>query len=85
MYVCSYGCATVQVFCFRCFTEWSDCVCSVLIITHYTRILDYIKPEFVHMMKNGTISKSGDFKLAKLIEKNGYKETFELEGNETHE
>ncbi|MBQ8891533.1 MAG: Fe-S cluster assembly ATPase SufC [Bacilli bacterium] len=58
---------------------------SVLIITHYTRILDYIKPEFVHMMKNGTISQSGDFKLAKLIEKNGYKETFELEGNETHE
>ena len=58
---------------------------SVLIITHYTRILDYIKPEFVHMMKNGKIVQSGDFKLAKLIEENGYKETFELKGNVNHE
>ena len=58
---------------------------SVLIITHYTRILDYIKPKFVHMMKNGNIIQSGGFKLAKLIEKNGYKETFELEGNINYE
>ena len=54
---------------------------SVLIITHYTRILDYIKPGFVHMMKDGKISISGDFKLAKLIEKNGYNQSFDIEGN----
>ena len=45
---------------------------SVLLITHYTRILDFIKPTFVHMMKDGTISISGDFELAKKIEKYGY-------------
>ena len=47
---------------------------SVLFITHYTRILNYIKPTHVHMMNNGTIVKSGDFDLALEIEKNGYNE-----------
>ena len=45
---------------------------SILIITHYTRILEYIKPHFVHMMKDGHISLSGDYKLAGKIEKEGY-------------
>lgn len=58
---------------------------SVLIITHYTRILDYIKPEFVHMMKDGKIVKDGDFSLAKLIEKYGYNQSFDIEGNYNHE
>ena len=51
---------------------------SVLLITHYTRILDYIKPHFVHMMKNGKIIQSGDFNLAKKIEKHGYNKSFDL-------
>ena len=51
---------------------------SILIITHYTRILDYIKPRFVHMVKNGKIIKSGDFSLAKLIEKFGYNQSFDI-------
>ena len=51
---------------------------SVLLITHYTRILEFIKPEFVHMMKDGTITISGDYKLAQKIEKYGYNETFDL-------
>ena len=51
---------------------------SLLIITHYTRILDYIKPEFVHKVKDGKIIQSGDFKLAKLIEKFGYNQTFDI-------
>ena len=53
---------------------------SVLIITHYTRILDYLKPDFVHIIKNGKIIKSGDFSLAKLIEKNGYNQSFDIKG-----
>lgn len=52
---------------------------SILLITHYTRILDYIKPQFVHMMKNGTIIKNGDFTLAQEIEKNGYNESFMID------
>ena len=45
---------------------------SVLIITHYTKILDYINPGFVHVMLNGRIAKSGDFSLAKEIEEKGF-------------
>ena len=45
---------------------------TVLIITHYNRILDYLKPDFVHILKNGKIVKSGDYKLAIEIDKNGY-------------
>lgn len=45
-----------------------------LIITHYQRILNYIKPDFVHILKEGKIVKSGDYKLAKELEKKGYKD-----------
>ena len=45
---------------------------SVLIITHYPRILEYIKPEFVHMMVCGKIVKTGGPDLAFDIEKHGY-------------
>ncbi len=45
---------------------------SVLIITHYPRILEYIKPDFVHVMVDGTIKKSGNYDLAKEIEEEGY-------------
>ena len=51
---------------------------SVLLITHYTRILDFIKPGFVHMMKDGTITNSGNYQLAKKIETYGYNMTFDL-------
>ena len=46
--------------------------CSILIITHYPRILEYIKPDYVHILKDGKIKKTGDMKLALEIEKNGY-------------
>ena len=47
---------------------------SFLIITHYQRLLDYIKPDFVHVLKNRQIIKSGDFELAKELEKVGYED-----------
>jgi len=46
---------------------------SVIVITHYTRILNYIKPEFVHVLKDGKIIKDGDEELAHEIESQGYK------------
>ena len=46
---------------------------SALIITHYARLLQYVKPDFVHVMKDGTITKSGDASIAQSIEKHGYK------------
>lgn len=45
---------------------------SILIITHYPRILKYIKPDFVHVMMDGKIIKTGDLTLALAIEKQGY-------------
>ena len=46
---------------------------SFLIITHYQKLLDYIKPNFVHVMRDGKIIHSGDKSLATEIEKSGYK------------
>ena len=46
---------------------------SFLVITHYQRLLDYIKPDFVHVLSDGKIVKSGTFELAKELEKTGYK------------
>ena len=46
---------------------------SVLIITHNPRILEYIKPDYVHILMDGKIQKTGDFNLALEIEKDGYK------------
>jgi Fe-S cluster assembly ATP-binding protein len=45
---------------------------SFLIITHYQRLLDYIKPDYVHVLKDGIIIKSGGSELALELEKEGY-------------
>jgi Fe-S cluster assembly ATP-binding protein len=45
---------------------------SFLIITHYQRLLNYIKPDFVHVLSDGKIVKTGDWKLALDLEKEGY-------------
>jgi Fe-S cluster assembly ATP-binding protein len=45
---------------------------SFLIITHYQKLLDYIRPDFVHVMRSGKIVKSGDVSLATEIEETGY-------------
>lgn len=45
---------------------------SIVMITHYQRLLDYIVPDFVHVLSEGRIVKSGDKELAKELEKTGY-------------
>ena len=45
---------------------------SLIIVTHYLRLLEYIKPDFVHIFQNGQIIESGDSKLASRIDKEGY-------------
>jgi Fe-S cluster assembly ATP-binding protein len=47
---------------------------SFLIITHNPKILNYIKPNFLHIMKDGQIVKTGDLKLLEILERTGYKE-----------
>tara|TARA_B100001996_G_scaffold125165_1_gene94841 strand:+ start:869 stop:1618 length:750 start_codon:yes stop_codon:yes gene_type:complete len=45
---------------------------SFILITHYNRILKYLNPDYVHVMLNGTIVKSGDKNLALELEEKGY-------------
>ncbi len=45
---------------------------GVLLITHYVRILQYIRPQFVHILYNGKIVASGDYSLAEKLEAQGY-------------
>jgi len=45
---------------------------SFIVVTHYQRLLDYIKPDFVHILADGKIVKSGDASLALEVEKSGY-------------
>ena len=45
---------------------------ATIVITHYQRLLDYIVPDFVHVLYNGRIIKSGDATLAHKLEENGY-------------
>lgn len=57
-----------------CMDYYKKTKCGLLLITHYQRLLDYIKPDYVHILVDGTIKKTGDFKLVKYIEENGYEE-----------
>jgi Fe-S cluster assembly ATP-binding protein len=45
---------------------------GILLITHYQRLLDYIKPTYVHVMQNGQIIKTGSSELASELEIKGY-------------
>ena len=45
---------------------------AIILITHYQRLLDYIKPDFVHVMQDGKIIKTGNADLAKELELKGY-------------
>ena len=45
---------------------------SFIVVTHYQRLLDYIKPDFVHVLSDGKIVKSGDASLALELEAQGY-------------
>jgi Fe-S cluster assembly ATP-binding protein len=47
---------------------------GVLIITHYSRILEYIKPDFIHVLVNGQVVESGGPEVAGRLEKSGYSE-----------
>ena len=55
-------------------SEYSSDNNSSLIITHYQRLLDYIKPDEVHIFNEGKIIKSGDYSLVETLEAKGYQE-----------
>jgi Fe-S cluster assembly ATP-binding protein len=45
---------------------------AVILVTHYQRLLDYIVPQFVHVLANGRIAKEGGKELALELEQKGY-------------
>lgn len=45
---------------------------TIIIVTHYNRLLEYVHPDKVHVLHEGKIAKSGDASLAKLLEERGY-------------
>lgn len=47
---------------------------AVLLITHYQRLLDYVQPDFVHVLADGRITRTGGAELAHELERDGYKE-----------
>jgi Fe-S cluster assembly ATP-binding protein len=52
---------------------------AIILITHYQRLLDYVKPTYVHILQDGKIIKTGNLELVKEIELKGYdwlKESF---------
>lgn len=52
---------------------------AIILVTHYQRLLDYIEPDFIHVLANGRIIKSGDKSLALELEKKGYSWLEEME------
>jgi Fe-S cluster assembly ATP-binding protein len=45
---------------------------AIILVTHYQRLLNYIEPDFIHVLANGRIIKSGDKSLALELEAKGY-------------
>ena len=45
---------------------------AIILITHYQRLLDYVRPNFVHVMRDGKIIKTGTADLANELEQKGY-------------
>ena len=54
--------------------DYSSLENSMLIITHYQRLLEHVKPDEVHIFNDGKIVKSGNYKLVEVLEEKGYKE-----------
>jgi len=58
----------------------ADTGLGVLLITHYTRILRYIAPDFVHVIVSGKIAESGGAELAERLEEEGYDRYLQPQG-----
>lgn len=55
-----------------CLKDFLSKSTALILITHYDRLLHYIKPQFVHIIQNGKIQKTGDHSLAEELEEKGY-------------
>lgn len=62
----------LRIVCQNIQAQYEEQKLGLLLITHYYRILDYVVPDFVHIMVDGKIIRSGDASLAKEVEEKGY-------------
>jgi Fe-S cluster assembly ATP-binding protein len=53
-------------------SAFTNTINAVILVTHYQRLLDHIEPDFVHVIANGSIVRSGDHSLALELEEKGY-------------
>jgi Fe-S cluster assembly ATP-binding protein len=56
---------------------------AILVVTHYQRLLNYIVPDFVHVLTEGRIVRSGGKELALELEERGYSWAFEPDGSKS--
>ncbi|MFV0274723.1 MAG: Fe-S cluster assembly ATPase SufC [Bacilli bacterium] len=63
---------SLKIVCENIMDYYKNNTCSILIITHYNKLLEYIKPDKVNVLLNGKIVKTGDAKLALEVEQKGY-------------
>lgn len=59
--------------------------CSILIITHHPNIIELINPNYVHILSEGKITKTGDKALAKLVEVEGFSKANDIDEDGNHE
>ena len=74
---------SLKLVCDNVLSYKKESLASILLITHYERILEYLKPDYVHILGNKHIVKTGDYHLTADIEANGY--TKYLEEDTNHE
>ena len=65
----------------NCINEYRSKDNAVVMITHYQRILNYVKPDYVHIIYDGSIVKTGDIKLSHQIEEQGYEKAIQIKGH----
>ena len=58
---------------------------AILIITHYSMILEYLRPDYVHILANKRIVRTGDYQMVFDIEKNGYSKYLNDKKEESYE
>ncbi|HIS19098.1 MAG TPA: ABC transporter ATP-binding protein, partial [Candidatus Coprovivens excrementavium] len=59
--------------------------CSILLVTHNPRIIEILNPDYIHIIKDKKIIKTGDASLAKEIELNGFKSLFSENAQESND
>lgn len=57
---------------FEAINKYKEPNSSILIITHYPKIIDYLKPDYIHILRHGNIIKTGNIELISIIERDGY-------------